>query len=96
VRQLDDRECRTRTERETVVGVDHSERLEAIGKQESYRTRNADGDARSLGLGKGLVTKIREIRKKSRVKRPGKQRLLLEVTDRPAFLPRRRRDSGCA
>src|SRR5882757_9338082 len=65
VRQLDDLEVQERVlNRETAVGVDHSERLGNIGKQK------ADVQARLTAMRerwtkeKDLVTKIREIRKK--------------------------------
>jgi type VI secretion system protein VasG len=65
VRQLDDLEVQERIlQRETAVGVDHSERLEQIGKQK------ADVQARLSTLRgrwdkeRNLVTQIREIRTK--------------------------------
>ncbi len=65
VRQLDDLEVQERVlNRETAVGVDHSERLGTINKQK------ADVQARLAAMRerwtkeKDLVTKIREIRKK--------------------------------
>src|SRR5260221_3229915 len=72
VRQLDDLEVQERVlNRETAVGVDHSERLGNIGKQK------ADVQARLTAMRerwtkeKDLVTKIREIRKKLEGDTPG-------------------------
>ncbi len=72
VRQLDDLEVQERVlNRETAVGVDHSERLGTISKQK------ADVQARLTAMRerwtkeKDLVTKIREIRKKLEGDTPG-------------------------
>ncbi len=72
VRQLDDMEVQERVlNRETAVGVDHSERLGVIGKQK------ADVHARLTAMRdrwtkeKELVTKIREIRTKLEGDIPG-------------------------
>ncbi len=65
VRQLDDLEVQERVlNRETAVGVDHSERLESIGKQKTALQANLTAMRDRWTKEKDLVTKIREIRTK--------------------------------
>jgi type VI secretion system protein VasG len=65
VRQLDDLEVQERVlNRETAVGVDHSERLESIRKQKTAVQGTLTAMRERWTKEKDLVTKIREIRKK--------------------------------
>ncbi len=65
VRQQDDLEVQERVlNRETAVGVDHSERLEAIGKQKAEVKGRLTAMRERWEKEKDLVTKIRDIRKK--------------------------------
>jgi type VI secretion system protein VasG len=65
VRQQDDLEVQERVlNRETAVGVDHSERLENIGKQKAEVKGRLTAMRERWEKEKDLVTKIREIRKK--------------------------------
>jgi len=72
VRQLDDLEVQERVlNRETAVGVDHSERLETIGKQKAAVQGTLTAMRERWTKEKELVTKIREIRKKLEGDTPG-------------------------
>jgi len=73
VRQLDDLEVQERVlNRETVVGVDHSERLEAIRKQKATVQGTLTAMRDRWTKEKDLVTKIsRDPQENSRVKRRG-------------------------
>ena len=72
VRQLDDLEVQERVlNRETAVGVDHSERLETISKQKTAVQGTLTAMRERWTKEKDLVTKIREIRKKLEGDVPG-------------------------
>jgi type VI secretion system protein VasG len=72
VRQLDDLEVQERVlNRETAVGVDHSERLETIGKQKAAVQGTLTAMRDRWTKEKDLVTKIREIRTKLEGDTPG-------------------------
>ncbi len=72
VRQLDDLEVQERVlNRETAVGVDHSERLETIGKQKGDVQGRLAAMRERWTKEKDLVTKIREIRTKLEGDTPG-------------------------
>jgi type VI secretion system protein VasG len=72
VRQLDDLEVQERVlNRETAVGVDHSERLETISKQKAAVQATLTAMRERWTKEKDLVTKIREIRKKLEGDTPG-------------------------
>jgi len=72
VRQLDDLEVQERVlNSETAVGVDHSERLETIGKQKAAVQGTLTAMRERWTKEKELVTKIREIRKKLEGDTPG-------------------------
>src|SRR5450631_2947019 len=72
VRQLDDLEVQERVlNRETAVGVDHSERLETIGKQKAAVQGTLTAMRERWTKEKELVTKMREIRKKLEGDTPG-------------------------
>jgi type VI secretion system protein VasG len=65
VRQLDDLEVQQRVlQRETAVGVDHSERLEHIGKQKSDVQGRLTSMRQRWDKERDLVTRIRDIRAK--------------------------------
>ena len=65
VRQLDDLEVQERVlNRETAVGVDHSERLESIGKQKATVQGTLTAMRDRWTKEKDLVSKIRDIRAK--------------------------------
>jgi type VI secretion system protein VasG len=65
VRQLDDLEVQDRVlQREVVVGADHSERLEQIGKQRADTQSRLTAMQERWGKERDLVTRIREVRAK--------------------------------
>jgi type VI secretion system protein VasG len=88
IRQLDDLEVQERVlNRETAVGVDHSERLGMIGKQKGDVQGRLTAMRERWTKEKDLVSKIREIRTKLEGDTPGSAAAVAASTDQTPAPP---------